>query len=1290
MSKAMAFRRISAVSVTAAMAAAVLAVPAASDQPDPLPLGRADLPIRGVTDAAQPRSAGQGQRQAYLLKLSVRSTSRTYTAAGEGADGRRAARQQLDRVSAAQRAVIAELPPKTPVLYRTHALLSGVAVTTDPSNVDELQAIRGVSQVYPIAPKSPSLTSSIPLQGGPVAWQASGTGKDVSIAIIDTGIDYTHADFGGPGTVQAFEDAQAIDDDTWPNARVVGGYDLVGDAYDADLDTPPVPDPNPLDCNGHGTHVAGIAAGQGVNSDGTPFTGPYDENTDVNALKIGPGMAPEANLYAFRVFGCEGTTNVVSEALDRAVDPDQNGDPSDHVDVVNMSLGADFGSALDADSIATNAAVEAGVVVVASAGNGGDLTDVSGSPGNASKAVSVANSADARSILDGTNLLINGAPGQIGSTRAARYLKWDTDDLAGDVVLAPADNVTACAPFTDAQKPDLVGKVVLVKWTQEALECGSAQRGANLRAAGAIGFILANSAETFDAGISGDTVIPGVLVVKSGGDAIRNALVASQPVSVLGTEANAVRQDTPDMTDTVSVSSSRGIHTAGNLKPDISAVGDTVFSAAVGSGTEGLSETGTSMAAPTVAGLAALVLQANNGWTPAQVKATMMNTASDLTTGGNGTGATYAPVRVGAGRIQADQAVASDVTAAVTGDPGAVSVSFGPVEVGGPMTRSKTVAVTNHGATAVDYDVSYAEITGVRGVRFTVSPETLNVAAGATENVTVTFEAESRQALDNTVDPTIGRVSNRGTWRTTLAEASGRVVLTPTTGPELRVPVYAAPRPVSSLTGGAAVNVDPVSQKGQVTMSGPGLGFGANGTFDYDPDNDITSIGAAFELAATDPQARQCESAVDVVCWTLPIERAADIRQVGVMTSGDMAYFAIVADKPWNTPDPVTGFDVYLDTDGDGIEDYIARTSRLRDTDTMVVSLTDLDLDEIIDVEYVNGLPGNIDTALYDSDTLLMPVWLPALAGVDPSDPRINYAVMGMSAYQVAPVDLVGFTEDGDLGLSVDVFNPGLRTVDGNGQSVYPETNGTVLNVTRDKKVYEANKSQGLLLIHLHNAVGAKSEVLAVSNGAGATTTTLAADAGSVQVGNPVGLTVSVSGVSGTPTGQVQVVAAETSAVLAEGALGADGKVALTYTPTTVGTVKMVARYLGDPANQSSTSPQVQLTVTATPPPAVEKQKQTLAAALPRRIKRSGLTLITPANARTNAGQLVRTQVRGQSRAAGETRLYTVVRGRNGKVSLRTYGHKDLRFVITQKAPATQAYLPLQRRAVYVDGPRRR
>ncbi len=180
---------------------------------------------------------------------------------------------------------------------------------------------------------------------------------------------------GGPGTAAAYEAAHANETAPadpalfGPNApRVKGGADLVGDDYNADPGSAnyqpvPHPDANPLDCQGHGSHVAGTAAGGGVNEDGTSYTGPYNTSTPRKSFKVGPGVAPRRTCTRLRVFGCEGSTDVVTEAIDWAV--------AHKLDVINMSLGSSFGTADDSDSIAAQNAQAAGVVVVASAGNAG-------------------------------------------------------------------------------------------------------------------------------------------------------------------------------------------------------------------------------------------------------------------------------------------------------------------------------------------------------------------------------------------------------------------------------------------------------------------------------------------------------------------------------------------------------------------------------------------------------------------------------------------------------------------------------------------------------------------------------------------------------------------------------------------------------------------------------------------------------------------------------------------------------------------------------------------------------
>jgi subtilisin family serine protease len=233
-------------------------------------------------------------------------------------------------------------------------------VLATPQQAGAFRRLEGVKRVRPIEPAVPHNRTSVPFVGAPGLWGstmpvAGGvTGRGVRIGIIDTGIDYMHGDFGGSGLLADYQQA-ATDTSGWttspssgpgqfPTAKVSGGWDFAGDAYNGG--GVPVPDPNPMDCYGHGTHVAGTAAGFGVTAAGATYTGPYNATDPYSTPpRIGPGVAPEATLYALRVFGCGGVSALVPEAIDWAIDPNADGHFSDHLDVINMSLGSDFGHA---------------------------------------------------------------------------------------------------------------------------------------------------------------------------------------------------------------------------------------------------------------------------------------------------------------------------------------------------------------------------------------------------------------------------------------------------------------------------------------------------------------------------------------------------------------------------------------------------------------------------------------------------------------------------------------------------------------------------------------------------------------------------------------------------------------------------------------------------------------------------------------------------------------------------------------------------------------------------------
>jgi subtilisin family serine protease len=1041
----------------------------------------------------------------FLLKLDAEPTAQTYDASlshGRAA-AKTAATSELASVQAAQSRVVSALPSGSQVLYETHAVLAGVAVYTDAANLSALRHISGVAAVYPIAPKTPSLSYSTLLVHTPQAWSTySDLGANSTIAIIDTGVDYTHADLGGPGTTAAYQAARASDTSTptYPDPnKIVGGYDFAGDAYDPPAHAKPAPDPNPLDCDGHGTHVAGIAAGYGENPDGSTFTGNYltlptDSASYQARFRIGPGMAPRAKLYAYKVFGCQGSTDLIAAAIDRAADPNGDGNTADHASVINMSLGSDFTSPQDADSVMADAASKLGISVVVAAGNAGDLYDAGGSPGDVPRVISVANSVDAYSQIDTLHV---GAPAAIAGTygveRSDAYDWTSSPDLTGTVVaLSDPSNKDGCDPLSARDAAAVKGKIAFLEWTDvdASRRCGSAARSDNVAKAGASGAILADDEETFAAGIVGSKTIPVVIVTRSGGNAIRSALASG--VTISGTSAADFKQLIPFDDDELNSSSSRGIGAAGDVKPDVTGVGTSILSAAMGKGNQGISFSGTSMASPEVAGLAALVRTEHPDWNPEEVKADIMNTADqDLWTSAAHTGFRYAPNRVGAGRIDAKAALDNLVLAYVTNDPGAVSASFGPVAVSKPTTLTKTIAVVNKGAGALTYSVAYDPLTQVPGATYSVSPSSVTLGPGGRASITLTL-AITPSKLTKPIDPTVPRLQ-AGLPREYTADASGRVVLTSSGQPGLRVPVYAAPRPVARMTEpsslalpGGNVSTATLRLKGAQLSQGSGI-------------TEIRSLVAGFELQAKSGALHTCRSASATGCIHASDERAADLKYVATTSNAPeltaikknplrkhgngLEYFAITTQGPWRTPALSDEYDILINSTGNKKPDAVLFNTRLPDSDVFVAVLVKPRTGKVLDIEPIDDRLGEIDAAAFDSDTLVLPVAISALPGVSKKHTRITYGVAAYSSFVPKPVDRVGLTKklvpDGTLG--TDVLKPGVAVYGRHGRALlYRDSPGTKLRLRRDAPAYKADHGKGALIVHFQDAVGHKAQVVAL------------------------------------------------------------------------------------------------------------------------------------------------------------------------------------------------------------------
>ena len=527
-----------------------------------------------------------------VIELAAVPTTETFVAAqASGASAAAAtvqAQRQLATINQAQQQLQNRLTAPAidaQVIWRTQRVFNGIAVQVDAAKIAQIRALPGVEAVYPLVSKELSNSTSVPFIGAPEVWAAAGldiTGEGITVGIIDTGIDYIHTNFGGPGTQAAYDanDTTVVGDVPYfPSAKVAGGFDFAGDLYDAGCSeedeeaglctTTPAPDPDPMDCNGHGTHVAGTAAGYGVNADGSTYRGPYGPGTDFDALKIGPGVAPEATLYALRVFGCEGSTDVTEVAIEWAVDPNGDGDFSDRLDVINMSLGSAFGSPFDSSAVASDNAASVGVIVVASAGNSGDTHYITGSPGVSGRTISVASSVD--SGISFLAIRVNSPPAIAGLYEAATAdfgPPLTEEGVTGDVVY-PAANQNGCAPFPAGT---FTGRIALI----DRGACEFSTKVFNAQEAGAIAVIIVNNVpgappSQMGAGVDAPRVnIPSVMISFEDGALIKEQLADGQTVNV--TLSSEFRIDRPDIADTLSTFSSRGPRRVDTmLKPDIAA-----------------------------------------------------------------------------------------------------------------------------------------------------------------------------------------------------------------------------------------------------------------------------------------------------------------------------------------------------------------------------------------------------------------------------------------------------------------------------------------------------------------------------------------------------------------------------------------------------------------------------------------------------------------------------------------------------------------------------------------------
>jgi uncharacterized repeat protein (TIGR01451 family) len=869
-------------------------------------------------------------------------------------------------------------------LYRTARAINGIAVAIEPTRAKDLLAIPGVRRVLPIYAEYPENSTSVPFLGTPHVWDntttpalpAGADGTGITIGIIDTGTDYMHADFDGPNLDIGNPQGQLTDYQaeaglssvfttagSFPTTTVVGGTDFAGDTYTGG--NTPAPDPNPMDCNGHGSHVSGTAAGLGVTSAGATYTGPWDSAENYAALRIGPGTAPKASIYALRVFGCTGSTGLTTLAIDWAMDPNNDDDLSDHLDVINMSLGSNFGSALSASAVASDNAALAGVIVVTSAGNAGDTFFISGSPGSASHALATAASLDSGQPAT-VSVKVN-PPAAIANTYAGGTAAFGTvpNGETADAVIAVDATNTVPAPGCGADANDgccaltnndgnpgsmpMTGKICVVNRGT----CSFKTKTRNCMNAGAIGVVLANNAAGAAPGLGDDATIvdvitiPTVSVSQADGNTIKTAInsAPTPPINItlLGTNG----------ADTLASFSSRGprriFGSPLRLKPDIAAPGFNISSVHTGHtctgpatstactgtsdpsgytpGNRALTISGTSMASPHMAGVMALLRQLNPTWSVDELKALAMNYAlNDVTQLPNATPPRYGPSRTGGGRVDPQKAALGEVVAMDADNPGVTSVAFDPqVVVSGPLTQTRKVRVINKGLSDQTYDLAIDTVVDSPGVAFSlVGPSSVTVPAGGQAEIVVQMTA-TPASMNHTRDATLAatqsvQVNFGAQPRNFLTEEGGYLTFSQSSNVKLRLPVYMAERPAATMhaTGPIATSGSP-SGSTSIALAGTHICTGAlgagpqcTGTFP----TTVESLVSPFELQVVSP--------LDPVNST----DYGDIRYVGVSYlpnadgqgagyQHDLMMFGVASWGDWSTPNDVA-YDICIDNDNDG------------------------------------------------------------------------------------------------------------------------------------------------------------------------------------------------------------------------------------------------------------------------------------------------------------------------------------------------------------------------------------
>lgn len=789
--------------------------------------------------------------------------------------------------------------------------LNGVLVRIEAEELPDVARLKAVTAIRAVPDLSLDLSVTVPQVGANIVRGLGYDGRGVRVAVIDTGIDYTHANLGGPGTLAAYEAAWGTTfddarntqrDGLFPTAKVVEGWDYVGEAWSNGGDAME-PDEDPIDRSSHGTHVADIIAGK-------------------------QGMAPGATLYAFKACSarsmvCGGTA--ILQALEACLNPDDpmgrnSGVDLNPVDIVNLSFGVAYGQIQSPAVFAVSNLVNFGVVVVCSSGNSGDKPYVVGAPGMTPQAISVAETTTGDAI--GIRFLYQEGTQAWATVTAINTVPWApvVTDVKAPIVDVGGPGVpplpgTGC-PGTDYPTP-VAGKIALIYRG----DCDVSVKVDRAARAGAVGVIIGNNeagaSPSFTQG-GGSQFVPTIVVEQQVFMALRARLQVGS--TVVG------RFNRLSLASSAIASSSRGPSFGIQaLKPDLAAPGASV-SAIAGSGTGVGSFGGSSGSAPMVSGASALLLDAMPTLLPHELKARLMNNADpNLWLDPIGQPGVLAPLtKVGAGEIRVHKALQAR-TMAWDKDSKIPSLSFGYgafSQAGAPHRLKRTLEIRNMGNGPVTYNVAglfrYAANQRSAALRFSFQPASLTIPKDGSGFVEVVLTVDPTKLPAWTLNG--GLEGGNGELLRQL-EYSGTIVVSGS-GQSVRVPWHLLPRRAAELA----------AQSTPITLSGP------------DPtmhiSNNKGAIGAwceIFDLVGTSPQRPWPQGGLGDG-YVINDLKALGVRAISLAEPGypgpftpDLIalQFAISTYQEWTHPNYPGYFEVLLDLDDNGFIDHILFNSEL-------------------------------------------------------------------------------------------------------------------------------------------------------------------------------------------------------------------------------------------------------------------------------------------------------------------------------------------------------------------------